>query len=81
MANYQDVVTEYQALKREIAEDKDKMLMYSEKFEHFITKIIEENYSNLTRIGELESIAEFINFYMDRIVKNLIATRTLAALQ
>ena len=81
MANYQDVVYEYQTLKREIAEDKDKMLMYSEKFENFITKIMEENYTNLTRIGELESIAEFINFYMDRIVKNLIATRTLAALQ
>ena len=81
MANYQDMVTEYQALKREIAEDKDKMLMYSEKFENFITKIMEENYTNLTRIGELESIAEFINFYMDRIVKILIATRTLAALQ
>ena len=81
MANYQDMVSEYQTLKREIAEDKDKMLMYSEKFENFITKIMEENYTNLTRIGELESIAEFINFYMDRIVKNLIATRTLAALQ
>ena len=81
MANYEDVVSEYQTLKREIAEDKDKMLMYSEKFENFITKIMEENYTNLTRIGELESIAEFINFYMDRIVKNLIATRTLAALQ
>ena len=81
MANYQDMVSEYQTLKREIAEDKDKMLMYSEKFENFITKIMEENYTNLTRIGELESIAEFINFYMDRIVKNLITTRTLAALQ
>ena len=81
MANYEDGVFKYQTLKREIAEDKDKMLMYSGNYENGITKIMEENYTNLTRIGELESIAEFINFYMDRIVKNLIATRTLAALQ
>ena len=81
MARYEDVKREFEAVRNEITDNHEHLTMYQDKFNDFVNKTIEENYSNLTRIGAIESIRDSIQFYTDEIVTLLLKARTLAALQ
>ena len=81
MARYQDINDDFNKIKTEISEHYDLLVIYQDKFNDYISRIMDENYKNDMRIAEIEDIQESLQFYSREIVKKLPIARTLAALQ